>query len=572
MFQITEPGQHKRKPAIGIDLGTTYSLVSISKDKQTEIIPNESGSALTPSVMEYGSEVVSSVKRLIGHSLAEVPQFVEKAPYKITEDGGAVTLHVGGTEKTPVDVSADILKKLKAQAEASLGDEVLEAVITVPAYFNEIQRQATKDAAKQAGLTVLRLISEPTAAALAYGLDENKRGLFMVYDLGGGTFDVSILKLTDGVFKVVATGGDTFLGGDDFDHAIADKLGCSALQARMYKEELSKAETTSDGKLSRTDLAQLAHPLVDRTLSICHDVLFDADIETEDLDGLVLVGGSTRMPVIKSALFDAFGAIISDDINPDEVVARGAALQAEALTSGKKDSTLLLDVTPLSLGLETMGGLVEKIIDRNTPIPIAKAQDFTTHKDNQTGIDIHVLQGERETVDACRSLAKFTLKGIPPQAAGMARVRVTFSLDADGLLTVTAKESTTGVEQHVDVVPSYGLSSEEMVNMLKESYTHAKEDVEERQIREARVELECICDVCDDFIQKDDGSIDLDELHGLAQSVDGARMFLTVGDLDDVKVAIEQLEATFKPFSENLVNSVLKSAIVGQNIKDAKLK
>lgn len=618
LMQIAEPGMsadpHQHRLAVGIDLGTTNSLVATVKNAQTEVLADHEGRKLLPSVVRYlpdgtvetgyralqnlssdAANTIVSVKRFVGRSRADL-RHIANLPYTFADEAGMLRIKTVAGEKSPVQVSAEILRVLRERAEEALGGELVGAVITVPAYFDDAQRQATKDAARLAGLNVLRLLNEPTAAALAYGLDEGAEGLYVIYDLGGGTFDVSVLRLTKGVFEVLATGGDSALGGDDFDHRLYDWALKSAgidpasvgpddkrlviVAAKGVKEALSSYEevpfrlTLSDGrgidlKANRSVLKDITADLVQKTIDTLRSVMKDARLSQSEIQGLVLVGGSTRMPVVREAVKDYLGFDPLDNINPDEVVAVGAARQANLLAGNSSDDDwLLLDVTPLSLGLETMGGLVEKIIPRNTPIPVAMAQDFTTFKDGQTAMAIHVVQGEREIVDACRSLARFELRGLPALVAGAARIRVTFSVDADGLLSVSARETQTGVEAHVTVKPSYGLTDEEIVRMLKDGTGNAEEDMHLRALREEEVESRRLIESTVGALATDSDLLTSQEEGRIRELIKKLLAAVEAHALDDMKALEADLTKATEEFAERRMDRAIGQALSGKNVDD----
>ena len=599
LLQIHEPGEtplpHSGGAAIGIDLGTTHSVVAIAENGVVTVLRDLCGGALVPSVVHYdadtavvgksaiarlqegGADVVASVKRLMGRSRADA-QALGFGP--MLASGDALALTLGGKARTPVEISADILRHLKKTAEQAIGREAAKAVITVPAYFDDAARQATKDAARLAGLEVLRLINEPTAAALAYGLDSGAEGVYAIYDLGGGTFDISVLKLEKGVFQVLSTGGDTQLGGDDFDHALArlampDGALPPALvaRARAVKEQLSDAATATlewqnlPRSVRAAELENLMRPFIARTLAICGAALDDAGLAAKDIQGVVLVGGSTRSPYLRREVESFFGHTPLSDINPDEVVAVGAAFQAEGLTEGSDN--LLLDVVPLSLGLETMGGIVEKIIHRNTPIPVAAEQDFTTYKDGQDGMIVHVVQGEREMVDQNRSLARFQLNGIPPLPAGIARIAVRFSVDADGLLSVSARECETGVTQQVTVKPSYGLAEGEIERMLMDSMQHARSDILERLLREAATEARRSVEEVVSAFSTDSSLLLPGEEHTIRTQMAVVEKAAHGRDRDLIDAETTRLHDVTRPFAERRMDRAIALALKGAHIDDA---
>ena len=615
LLQISEPGAspdpHQRRIAVGIDLGTTHSLVAALRHGHAECLPDEQGRVLLPSAVRYlgggrrqiGFEALAaqaedaentlvSVKRFMGRRLADIAG-AARLPYRFVDAPGMVAITTREGDKTPVEVSAEILATLRRRAEDSFDtDELFGAVITVPAYFDDAQRQATKDAAQLAGLNVLRLISEPTAAALAYGLDHGSEGLYAVYDLGGGTFDISLLRLSQGVFEVVATGGDAALGGDDVDHALADwalaQCGAAAATAQDKRAALVSAraakETLSDldraewqaviaGRdcrvaVDRAQLEALARPLVDRTLAAVRKVLRDAKAARDEVQGVVLVGGATRMPLVRTAVGELFGRAPLTDVNPDEVVALGAAIQANALAGNTADGTLLLDVIALSLGLETMGGLVERIVERNTTIPVAKAQDFTTFKDGQTAMAIHVVQGERDLVAECRSLARFELRGIPPMAAGAARIRVTFQVDADGLLSVSARELGSGVEAAVTVKPSYGLADEQIAQMLKDGFAHAEQDMAARALREARVEAGRMVLATRSALAADGALLDASERAAIESLVAACEQQAGGDDAAAIDAAVKALAEGTEAFAAMRMNEGIRAALAGRRLDE----
>lgn len=613
LLQIAEPGQtaapHQHRLAVGIDLGTTNSLVATVRSGQAQVLLDEKERALVPSVVHYATEnkvvgveafeqaaadpqhTVISVKRLIGRSLADVEQRYPNLPYQfVATDNGLPLIQTPQGNKSPIEVSADILSHLNQFAEKRLAGELAGVVITVPAYFDDAQRQSTKDAARLAGLNVLRLLNEPTAAAIAYGLNSGQEGVIAVYDLGGGTFDISILRLSRGVFEVLATGGDTALGGDDFDHLlanwIAEQAGIQPNTASQQRElltlatqvkiGLSQAESFTakfanwQGEISRLQFNALIQPLVKRSLMTCRRALKDAGVEAQEVREVVMVGGSTRVPFVREQVGEFFGKTPLTSIDPDKVVALGAAIQADILVGNKPDAEmLLLDVVPLSLGIETMGGLVEKIIPRNTTIPVAKAQEFTTFKDGQTAMTVHVVQGERELVDDCRSLGRFTLRGIPPMVAGAAHIRVTYQVDADGLLSVTAMEKSTKVQASIQIKPSYGLTDEEVTEMIKSSMTNAKQDMEARQLAEQRVEADRVIDSVVIALQEDGAELlSVDEFKRIEAELQKLISAKQGTDRQAIQQGIKDLDIATQEFAARRMNLSIQKALAGKAVDE----
>ena len=621
LLQISEPGKstnpHEHRLAAGIDLGTTNSLIATVRSGEATVLPDEEGRSLLPSVVRFRAEgspqigypaleasihdpmnTIASAKRMIGRKTADIKSLRDQLPYNFDDESANVPrIITADGPRSAIEVSAEILTALKKRAESSLRGNLGGVVITVPAYFDDAQRQATKDAAKLAGLNVMRLLNEPTAAAVAYGLDQGNEGIYAIYDLGGGTFDVSILRLNKGVFEVLATAGDSALGGDDMDRLIAewmlddindDDLSSNSqflrqamVAARSAKEALTESTSTTvslklpDGSsreivLDRTTMNEIIAPIIDKTLLPCRRSLRDAGLDKDDIDGIVMVGGSTRVLSVKQKMEKFFAKKLYTDVDPEQVVAVGAAIQADILIGNRSaDEMLLLDVIPLSLGIEIMGSMVEKIIPRNATIPVTRAQEFTTYKDGQTAMSIHVVQGERELVSDCRSLARFELRGIPPMAAGVGRVKVSFKVDADGLLSVTAQEATTGIETQVDVKPSYGLTDEEVEQMLRDSITFASDDIEARLLAEQRVEAERVILAIDSALDADgDKFLDDNERSELVQGIIDLKELSKSDDAESIKQAVSALNNLSEVFASRRMDASIRSVMAGHNINE----